>query len=404
MKRATFAIFFFAKKNKPLKDGTLPLYVRVTINGRSKESSLGISITPALWNAGSQKAIGKSRIAEDINQSLRETESSIRIKKRIIAESEEVMSADSVMKAYKGIEAKRWTLLGLFREHQNRFSELVNKGHFSVRTLERYETSFNHLTEYLAKEYKSTDLDANAIDLRFVTGFEHFLKVSKDCEHNSAMKHMKGLRKIVLHAVHEDIIHKDPFHYYKIREKPVEKDFLNQTEIDLIYNKDIPNKRLVTIRDMFIFQCYTGMAYCDILTLAPEHIVTGDDGRLWIIKPRKKTRNIFRIPLLPRAEEILLRYSSEDRTTQKTLLPVSSNQKMNAYLKELGIICGIEKNLTTHLGRHTFATTVTLNNRITKPVLQKMMGVTKASTIEIYAKMLDSTISEEMESLRKRLN
>jgi site-specific recombinase XerD len=307
------------------------------------------------------------------------------------------------MKAYKGIEAKRWTLLGLFREHQNRFSELVNKGHFSVRTLERYETSFNHLTEYLAKEYKSTDLDANAIDLRFVTGFEHFLKVSKDCEHNSAMKHMKGLRKIVLHAVHEDIIHKDPFHYYRIREKPVEKDFLNQTEIDLIYNKDIPNKRLVTIRDMFIFQCYTGMAYCDILALAPEHIVPGDDGRLWIIKPREKTRNIFRIPLLPRAEEILLRYSSDDHSTKKTLLPVSSNQKMNAYLKELGVICGIEKNLTTHLGRHTFATTVTLNNRITKAVLQKMMGVTKASTIEIYAKMLDSTISEEMEGLRERL-
>lgn len=215
------------------------------------------------------------------------------------------------------------------------------------------------------------------------------------------MKHVKGLRKVVLQAVNQDIIRKDPFNHYKIRTEYVEKEFLTQSELDILYSKEISNKRLATIRDMFIFQCYTGMAYCDIEALAKNHIVKGEDEMFWIIKKREKTGQTFRIPLLPRAEEILFKYADDFGPQNQGILPVSSNQKMKAYLKEIAIICGVNKNLTTHLGRHTFATTVTLNNDISKPVLQSMMGVTKTSTLDIYAKMLDSTISREMRGLRK---
>jgi site-specific recombinase XerD len=401
MKRATFSILFFAKKNKPLRDGTYPLYVRITINGQSKETALGQSVAPELWNPSSQRAIGRSKVAEEINETISEAEADIRLKRRTVADSEQHVTSDALMSAYKGPDEKRWTILSLFQEHQDRFLELVNNGHHSIRTHKRYKTTISHIEEFIKKEYQCSDLDCNKIDLAFVNGFEHFLKVNKDCTHNSAMKHVKGLRKVVLQAVNQDIIRKDPFNHYKIRTEYVEKEFLTQSELDILYSKEISNKRLATIRDMFIFQCYTGMAYCDIEALAKNHIVKGEDEMFWIIKKREKTGQTFRIPLLPRAEEILFKYADDFGPQNQGILPVSSNQKMKAYLKEIAIICGVNKNLTTHLGRHTFATTITLNNDISKPVLQSMMGVTKTSTLDIYAKMLDSTISREMRGLRK---
>lgn len=403
MKRTTFAIFFFAKKARPLRDGSIPLYVRITINKKSKETALGISIDTEKWDSKNQKAIGRSIDAVDTNDELDEIKSNIRTKRKQLLGSGKEPTAESLMHLYKGTEARKPTILDLFNEHQKRFSELIEKGHFSKRTLQRYDTALGHLTSYLAKEYGGKDLLANELDLRFINGFEHYLKVEVGCQHNSAMKHMKALRKIVLHAVRENDIQQDPFHHYTIRTVPVEKEFLLQSEIDQIYMKELDNKRLATVRDMFILQCYTGMAYCDILALKTKHLVKGDDGGIWIIKKREKTGVTFRIPMLPRAQEVLNRYTPTSDLPEQTLLPISSNQKMNAYLKEIGDLCGISKSLTTHMGRHTFATTITLDNDITKPVLQDMMGLSKTETLEIYAKMQRSRISREMANLRLRL-
>lgn len=398
MRRNTFSILFFAKKGRPLRDGTLPLYLRVTVNCRSKETALNIGISGELWDPKAQRVRGSSKLAKEINEILRETETDIRIIHRDALRLQLPITADLVMNEFRGKERKQWTIISCFEEHQRKFSELVEKGHCSVRTLKRYETTLQHLRTYTSKTFGNREVAISEVDLRYIEGFEHYLKVDADCAHNSAMKHVKGLRKVILQAYKEGLIQTDPFNNYTIRTKPVEKEFLTESEVDSIYLKFIPNERLVTIRDVFIFQCYTGMAYCDIAALRSEHIVTDKDDRTWVIKPREKTGNSFRVPLLPRAKEILDRYAADRTIRDMKLLPVSSNQKMNAYLKEIGLICGLDKNLTTHLARHTFAT-MALNRDVPEHVLQRMMGITKRETIEVYAKLVDSTIAREMDRL-----
>ena len=261
-----------------------------------------------------------------------------------------------------------------------------------------------HVENYIKKEYKAQDIPVNQVNHKFISGFEYYLKTERKCGHNSAIKYITNFKKIIRIAYANEWIKKDPFLNWKGTLRIVDREFLNQEEIQKMVDKEITNERLDLVKDIFLFCCYTGLAYADVKKLSSDDVVIGIDGNKWIKTNRTKTKTRSSIPILPTAEDILKKYSTHPQFTEKRLLPVLSNQKMNAYLKEIGDICEIHKNLTFHLARHTFATTVTLSNGVPIESVSKMLGHKNLQTTQHYAKILDRKVSDDMAALRERMD
>jgi integrase len=259
-----------------------------------------------------------------------------------------------------------------------------------------------HLREFAKHRYNLDDVLLNNIDHSFIQEFDHFLRTVRNCENNTAVKYIKNFKKIIRDALAKGLITIDPFLSYKAKLKKVDRGFLLQEEIDSIEAKVITIPRLAQVRDIFILQCYTGLAYADIKKLRPEHIVKGADGAQWINTHRTKTNTIVNVPILPQAQAILDKYVNHPQCINRgVLLPVLSNQKMNGYLKEIADICGItDKNLSSHLARHSFSTTITLANGVSLEAVSKMLGHSSLATTKVYARMVDSRVSNEMKQLR----
>ena len=396
MKRATFNILFFIKKSKLLKNDTAPIYMRVTINGKRSEISVKRSILPKLWDTIRNKAKGKSREAQALNEYLNSIRGQMYNHQQLMQEDRKTITPKLLTNAFLGIGEKQWTLIELFQDHNNNMKNLINK-EYSPLTYQRYQAALKHIKIFTKAQYNNEALQLTEVNHKFITAFEFYLKTKAKCQHNSAMKHVKALKKIILIAIANDYIRKDPFSNYKITVKKSERDCLTQKEIDALIEKDFNIERVEVVRDLFVFQCYTGLSYRDLEKLSKNHIQIGIDGYKWIILNRTKTGSECRIPILPPAEKILKKYKNNTcHQIRETLLPVPSNQKMNAYLKEVADLCGIDKKLHTHLARHTYATTVTLSNGVPMETVSKLLGHKKITTTQIYAKVLDSKISQDM--------
>lgn len=402
MKRSTFSILFYAKKSRKRKDDSCPIYVRITINGEKRDSSTGLSVKLESWSSKRQLANCNTRSGKRLNELLHQIKFNIQTRFHEMKSQDIPVTSQDLMDAYKGNTRKTVSLLQLFQEHQKQMEELVEHGSNSVNTLNRYNTTLKHVAEFIKDQYKRDDLSIQAVDYRFLLDFEHYLKIKKKCQHNSSMKHMKGLRKIILNAFKEGLIRIDPFNNYKITTETTSKEYLTKDELAKMQSKQFTIKRLVTIRDMFLLQCYTGMAYCDIHGLKPKHVVTNGPEDVWIKKKRHKTNEEFKLKLLPPALAILRKYQPADDDSETPFLPISSNQKMNAYLKEVAVLCGIDKKLTTHLGRHTYATLL-LNENVPHPIIQSAMGISKEKTLRTYAKLQETSIAREMDRVANQL-
>jgi integrase len=218
------------------------------------------------------------------------------------------------------------------------------------------------------------------------------------------MNYIKQLKKVIHQAIAYGYIDRDPFTEFKTSYQDPNRAYLTQQEVDAIEAKEIKIYRLRLVRDIFLFMCYTGLSYSDLAKLTPEDISTGIDGGRWIINERNKTGNRFSIPLLPKALAILDRYANHPEcSVNNTILPMRSNQKLNSYLTEIADICEIQKNITCHIARHTFATTITLTNGVPIETVSKMLGHKNLQTTQIYSKVIDKKISSDMEDLRKKL-
>jgi site-specific recombinase XerD len=279
---------------------------------------------------------------------------------------------------------------------------LVGK-EYAPGTLERYETSLKHTRSFLQWKYQVSDLDIRKLDFEFITDYEFWLKSVRHCGHNSAIKYLSNFRKIVKRCIQNGWIPRDPFTGFKMTKREVERQALTQEQLEAISAKKFLMERLAQVRDIFLFSCYTGLAYADVQKLRRSDIVTGIDGEKWIYTKRQKTDNPFHIPLLPPALEIMQRYADHPLAViSDRVLPVLSNQKMNAYLKEIADVCGIAQDLTFHIARHTFATTVTLSNGVPIETVSKMLGHRNLTTTQHYAKILDRKISQDMQQLKNK--
>ena len=402
--KTTFSVLFYPRGNDVDNEGEAPVYARITVNGKRGEFSIKRKVPLAKWNASAGKMKGTTQKVHELNAYMDKIRYRIYQIYESLLNSNDPISADLIKNIFLGKTDNEKMLLKIFQDHNDKIAQLVGK-EYAPGTIERYCTAKKHVEEYINKEYKVKDIPIKKVDHAFIDGFEYYLKTERDCAHNTAVKYITNFKKIVRIAFANDWIQKDPFLHWKGRLKIVDREFLTESEIQQMLEKEISNARLDQVKDIFLFSCFTGLAYADVKKLSNDNVVLGIDGEKWIKIKRSKTDTRSNIPILPSAQAIIDKYAEHPAVLNgDRLLPVLSNQKMNAYLKEIADLCGIKKNLTYHLARHTFATTITLTNGVSIESVSKMLGHKSLKTTQHYAKILDRKVSDDMKMLRKRLN
>lgn len=401
--QSKISILFYAKRSKTTTDGLVPIYLRITIDGQRIEQSTNRFVDPLKWSKEQGKMKGQSEEARILNTYLDILKGNIyNMQKELIHDGNEA-NYENFRNKFFGIEERKKMLVPIFEDHNQKVEALLNQ-EFAPGTLERYKTSLKHTIDFLKWKYNVSDIDIKKIDHVFVTEYEFYLRSVRKCANNTAVKYIKNFGKIIRICIANGWIDKNPFANFKSKVKEVERVFLVEEELEVMANKEIKFERLALVRDIFLFSCYTGLAYIDVKQLSSLNINIGIDGFKWIFTNRQKTDTKSNIPLLPMAEEIIAKYKDHPQCiNQGKLLPILSNQKMNAYLKELADMCGIQKELTFHIARHTFATSVTLTNGVPIESVSKMLGHKNLRTTQHYAKILDKKVSEDMQILRLKL-
>lgn len=398
----TFNLLFFIKKNKIRTNGTAPIYLRITIDGKAADITAKRYIDPKKWDHKARKAMGNSLEAKTLNGYLKTLEQKVYDSHYLMLKEEHDVTSESLKSKLLGTDISTRMLIPIFQDHNDKVEALVGQD-FAPGTLERYRTSLKHTQEFLIWKYKTSDIDITKIDHAFIMDYDFWLRSVRKCANNTAVKYLKNFKKIIRECMANGWLVKDPFLGYKAKLKVVERPYLTKEEIQTIYKKTFASDRLNQVRDIFLFSCYTGLAYVDVKKLSKSHVDLGIDGDKWIFTHRQKTDTSTRIPLLPLAQELILKYEDHPQSVNSNFLfPVLSNQKMNSYLKEIASVCGIDKELTFHIARHTFATTVTLSNGVPIETVSKMLGHTNIKTTQHYAKILDKKVSDDMSALKSK--
>ena len=398
-----FNLLFYFKKPKKYVKIALPIYMRISVGCRRAEISTQRKWDPSRWNADAERAVGTKEDARSLNAHLDTLQLRVyEAQRELIADKEEV-NIDSLRLRLEGKRTKTKMLIEVFRDHNEKLKQLINKD-VAPGTLERYETALSHTVTFLQWKFKTSDINIVDLNFEFATELEFWLKSVRNCSHNTSVKYISNLKKIINICLKNGWLQKDPFIGYSMNKREVIREILSQEEIDRITTKIFPTDRLSVIRDIFLFSCYTGLAYADVKKLKRSEVATGVDGQKWIFTQRKKTDTSSRIPLLKAASKILQKHENSPLCINKdVLLPMPSNQKMNAYLKEIADLCGICKKMTFHTARHTFATTITLSNGVPIETVGKMLGHRNLKTTQHYAKILDRKVSDDMNALRNKL-
>ena len=395
MVRSSFAILFFIRDSRVRKDGTTSIEVVLTVNGERCTFSTGKKVKSCNWDKNKQQVKGKDEEAQSLNNYLKAIKAKLYQKEAELLDRGFIITADLLRDAYfdKVESIKERSLFEVFEEHNQEQEKMIGNG-VSKATYWVSVYTIRLLREFVQQKYKREDLYLRELNLNFIQSFHSFLRIDKGMAQNSSTKHLKLLKKIINLSVANSYMAFNPFSTYKVEREPVDIDFLDEEELRKIINFDTPLPRLERAKDMFLFGCFTGLSYIDIKTLTPEHFEKDNAGRIWIKKRRVKTGVLSRIPLLPIAKLILDKYKGG-----KKLLPIQDPADINKYLKDIAILCGINKRICFHTSRHTFASTVTLANNISLEVVSKMLGHTNTRMTAHYAKLIDKCIGEQMDKL-----
>lgn len=400
----SFGLFFHLKISRNKKETELPIYLCITVNRVSREVSTKRKCDPLKWNVTAGRVEGKTQNAKSINDYLDIVERKVYEIRKQLLDNGQPVTAENIKTILHGEEIKEdvYMLMKIFQRHNDQMAELVGR-EFSKGTYTRYKTVYEFTLTFLQWKYKVADMDITKLDYEFISEFEFWLKSIRKCNHNTTMQYLRNFNKIVNHCLRSGWLSKNPFIRFKMADKEVERTALTETELQKVIDQKFSFERLSLVKDIFLFSCFTGLAYADVKKLKRSDIYIGVDGAQWLTSRRQKTDITARIPLLPPAIAIMERYAGHPGcVVSEHVLPVISNQKMNAYLKEIADLCGIKKTLTFHIARHTFATTVTLSNGVPIETVSKLLGHKNLRTTQHYAKIVDTKISEDMKVLRNR--
>ncbi len=400
MLEKSFALLYFLKQSK--NEGSKKyIYLRITVDGHPVEVSTKKQWWENRWDQNIGRANGTKPDAQELNFFLSTLENKVFQARQKLIEDDELITAEAIRDLVTGKDTRKM-ILEVFADHNKQMEALVGRD-YADGTLERYETSLEHTKAFIQWQYQVNDLYIRKLDHFFIEQYAFWLKTVRNCNHNTTMKYLSNFKKIVLICVKNKWLPGDPFTNFKMTKREVIREPLSEWELQAMIDKDFENDRLNHVRDIFVFSCYTGLAYADVKKLKRSEINMGVDGEQWIFTPRQKTDTPCPIPLLPVALQLLEKYAHHPKcVNQDRVLPVLTNQKMNAYLKEIADLCGIKKVLTFHLARHTFATTICLSNGVPIETVSKMLGHSTIKQTQHYAKILHIKISADMASLRTK--
>lgn len=398
--KSTFRILFYVRRNYVNKKGETGIMVRITLDGEIAQFSSKLNVNPDSWDTKSGKVIGKSKEAKSLNTTLENIRATIIRHYREIEWQDTHVTAEKIRNAFLGVTTKAQMLLVIFKNHNDDLSKRIGKD-ITEAGVEKYKRTRQRLADFMMYQYKIKDIALKEINYNFISYFETYLRSAHSCGVNTTAKYLQQLKQIITLAKNNGWLQVDPFVNFRIRFEKADRGYLLQEELETMMQKKFGIKRLEQVRDIFVFSCFTGLAYVDVRNLSAEDITKSFDGKLWIMKKRQKTNVQSNILLLDIPKMILKKY--ENKLHDEKLLPVITNQRINSYLKEIADVCGIEKNLTFHLARHTFATTVTLAKGVPMETVSKMLGHTSIRTTQIYARITDSKIGNDMQALSEKL-
>ena len=403
--RSTFSLIFWVCSSR-IKNNQVPVYARITVNGKRANISIQRRVNSTDWDAARGIMRGTRQESKLLNKYLDQVRSKIYTAYEDLLSENKMVTAQAIKNRYLGADKFYRSLQELFEYHNE-----ISRHSISAHTLRHYKVTQGYLQKFLRAKFNLEDFRLIYLNFSFIKDFEFFIKSYQPTDHqrkmghNTAMKHLQRLRKMVTMAYHHEWIPKDPFVRFKSSFVKKRREFLTREELQSIEDFQSSINRLNIVKDIFLFSCYTGLSYIDITKLTMDNIGMDFDGNQWIETERQKTKTALKIPLLNQARDILKRYQDHPKTVHsKTLLPRYSNQKLNSYLKEIADFCGIKKHLTFHIARHTFATTITLTNGVPIETVSKLLGHTKLATTQIYARVVDKKVKDDMAMLNAKLN
>ncbi|MEP3383072.1 MAG: site-specific integrase [Flavobacteriaceae bacterium] len=376
----------------------------MNVNGKRAEISVKRCVNFEQWDSARNRGKVNSEKMRTLNAYLDQVYGKLLQCHKQLLEEDKIITSDAIKSRYLGEDENSKTLKDLIAYHNNNMIHVLKAG-----TMKNYYTTERYLERFLQKKRKVNDVFLKQLNFRFITDFEHYLRNYKNSQkelvlgNNGVMKHLERLKKMANLAVKLEWMNKNPFNQFQLKFKKYDRVYLNERELKLLEETHFRSERLQRVKDCFIFSCYTGLSYIDVKELTEKNIVKGIDNNYWIYTKREKTDESVKVPLLPKAWSIIEKYrTSQEMIIKDKLLPLSSNQKVNTYLKEIMESCGIHKNISFHVARHTFATTVMLSNGVPIETVSKLLGHTKLSTTQIYARVVESKISEDINNLLER--
>lgn len=399
----TMNLKFIIRKNRAV-EGKAPIQMQITIDGERIFFTTNQKIEIENWEEKTGRAIGRTPRIKVLNELLDKMNVDAHKAFNEMKHLGEEITGDSLRKKLLGEEKysrkKIYEVTQIYNAHTAKLIGIeLNK-----RTWERYKAYANRLAEFIKIKYNVDDISIHQLKYNFIVEYDFYLKTELMLHQNTIVKYIQYLNRVMDFAVNHEWADKNIFQNYKISIKEAKREYLTGDELNRIVEKEIKLPRLAEVKDCFVFCCYTGYAYKDATKLTPDHIVTGINGKKWIYTSRQKNDNTSNVPLLEPALEIIDKYKDHPLCSNKNrLLPMKSNQKLNAYLKELADLCEIEKPMTTHIARHTFATTVLLANGVSMEATSKMLGHSSIKTTQIYGKIVESRVGAEMDQLSEKL-
>jgi len=403
MLEKSLGMMFFLKQPRNYEGGMMYIYLKVTVDGVPKDLSVKRSWLPSRWNSKGNRASGNKEDAKALNEYLDVMQNKAYDARKHLIDRGKVVTALAIIELLSGINERKWMLLSLFEAHNKNLKKMIGKG-VAKGTHTNFSTSYKHTYKFIKDIYKVDDINIRSLDLTFIKKLYNWYRTDLELNHNSALKNIANMKKIVLDCVDNGWLVGDPFAKFEMTRDDVDTIYLDKEEIQQIACKNIQNERLSRVRDLFIFCCFTGLSFIDVKQLKHSEVILAHNSELRIYKNRQKTGTPAVIPLLPIALLILKKYQDDKMCLAKdVLLPVLSNQKYNSYLKEIADTCNVKKELTSRMARNSFATTVTLANNVPMETISKMMGHKSLRQTQHYAKVLAIKVTEDMITLKKTL-
>lgn len=401
--KTEFKVLLYLKRNGQGKDGLCPLMGKIMVKGTTNsvaQFGCKIKVDPKLWNATSQRCTGKSRVATSTNREIDRLMLLIQRRYNELLETSDDITAIQIRDAFQGIAEKQVTLLGLFREHNEEYTQRIGVNR-SVSTVYLYKHTYRFVADFLEKKYKVSDIPFKALDEHFMEAFELYLRIDLNFQPGTSIGHVQRLKHIAQIAVNRCIVSFSPFKDFSPVKPKQKQMYLTREELDRLMNTtfDTPNRNFT--RDMFLFSVFTGICYCDMRNLTEKNVTRDSDGNLWIETRRQKTGTPENVRLLDIAVRIIEKYRGMDSGGK--LFPMLTKESMNIHLKKMAVQCGITRNLSFHMARHSFASQICLSQGVPIETVSKAMGHKNISTTQRYAKVTNEKVDMDVTDLSHKI-